>query len=86
MTKRKTAKVNETNKEPDKLYVILQPALYKVMIPEEYEFIDPADEKYKDQPPIRTLEHLGEVDINRLIMRRLVAEYVPEEAKEVKGE
>ena len=86
MTKRKTAKANVTSKAPKTMYVILQPILYKSMIPEEFELINPADDPYADDAPRREFEHLGEADINRLVMRRLIAEYVPQAAKEIKGE
>lgn len=81
MTKKKTTKADGDGSVKDEQivevtqYVILVPAMYKVMIPEEYEFIDPSDEKYADRPPIRTLEHLGKADINRLLIRNIVKEY-----------
>ena len=81
MTKKKT-----TKKEPVQQYVILKPIMYKVMIPEEYEFINPAEDPYAPDARRITLEHLSKADINRVLMRRIVAEDVPQPTKEGTGE
>jgi len=74
MTKKKTTK------EPQRQYVILQPVLYKAMIPDEFELIQPAADPYADDAPRRPFEHLGKTDINRLLMRNIIAEEPPTKA------
>ena len=80
MTKKKT-KVEEPVEQPieapeeetEQLYVVLTRIIYKAMIPGERKYIDPAPDPYADDAPRITLEHLSAADVNRLIMRRIVA-------------
>jgi len=76
MTKRKSVSPKEEseNEEAQTQYVILKAVLYKAMIPEEFELIKPEEDPYADSSPRRPFEHLGEKDINRLLMRRIIAE------------
>lgn len=71
MTKRKTVKSEE--KEPGRQYVILQRVSYKAMIPAEREIIEPAEDPFAPESRRITCEHLGKADINRLIMRNIIA-------------
>ena len=87
MTKKKSAgPAVETTKEPPKQYVVLTRILYKAMIPGETELIEAAPDPYAPDAPRVTLEHLGPVDVNRLLMRRIVAEDKPQAQKEETGD
>ena len=76
MTKRKTDSSKEESEKAAPLvqYVILKRVLYKAMIPQEFELIKPAADPFAPDAPRRPFEHLGKVDINRLLMRRIIAE------------
>lgn len=68
-----TKKTVETKDEELQEYVVLRRISYKAMIPNERRIIEPAQDPYAEDAPRITLEHLGQVDINRLVMKKIVA-------------
>jgi hypothetical protein len=70
MSKKATASKEHEVKQ----YVILENVWYKTMIPAEREFIKAVKDPYAEDAPRRPFEHLGEADINRLLMRGIIAE------------
>lgn len=75
MTKKSTTKsAEENNAAPEpQLYVFLKRSAYKAMIPSEREIIEVSEDPYAPDAPRRTMDHLSQADINRLIMRGVIA-------------